>query len=429
MRKLKLPPYPKRAHSSGKARITFKGHDYYLGEHGSKESWTEYRRLLELWQQDAVSSSCSSVKPAYQNSKRFTVRTVADLAAHFWPHAQQHYRRKDGTETPEVKAYQMTLRVLLRTHGPTPIADFGPVALRQVRQAMIDGSWLTADERKWREKRKQPLGWCRTQINSRINKIKHAWAWAVGQELIPVEAYQRLQLVECLEAGRSAAHDYDEVEPVEDAIVDKTLPFLGPVVSVMVQVQRLTGMRPGEICRLRLDELDRAGPIAGGVQCWVYRPKQHKSAHRGHSKEVLIGPRAQMVLTAFLAAHTVSDYLFSPSASAAAFHAARSLKRKTPAYPSHLKTLTKRKAQRRRVNFAPHFTVAAYGRRITAACKQAGVAHWHPHQLRHSAGTEVAEKFSLDDAQHVLGHRDPKITLRYAKRSMKRAAAIAAQIG
>src|SRR5262249_29699557 len=62
----------------------------------------------------------------------------------------------------------------------------------------------------------------------------------------------------------------------------------------MVELQRLTGMRPGEACRLRLSEVDRTGEV------WVYRPVQHKTAHHGKARAVHLGPRAQALITGFL---------------------------------------------------------------------------------------------------------------------------------
>ena len=84
------------------------------------------------------------------------------------------------------------------------------------------------------------------------------------------------------------------MKPVDPAHVNATLPFLTPHLRCMVELQRLTGMRPGEVCQLRFCEVDRDGDI------WVYRPTQHKTAHHGKTRSVHIGPRAQAVVTAFL---------------------------------------------------------------------------------------------------------------------------------
>ena len=65
---------------------------------------------------------------------------------------------------------------------------------------------------------------------------------------------------------------------------------------------------------------------------------------------------------------------------------------------------------------------------MAAACKRAGVPHWSPNQLRHSAATKIYDRFGLDQAQAVLGHDDPKTTLMYVARDLKKAAEVAAKI-
>ncbi len=72
------------------------------------------------------------------------------------------------------------------------------------------------------------------------------------------------------------------------------MPFLTPHLQTMVRLQRLTGMRPGEVCQLRLAEVDRSGEL------WVYRPTQHKTAHHGKTRAIHLGPRAQALITEFL---------------------------------------------------------------------------------------------------------------------------------
>jgi hypothetical protein len=58
---------------------------------------------------------------------------------------------------------------------------------------------------------------------------------------------QAPKTVEGLARGRSAATETDAVKPVQDAFVDATLAHVSRAVSGRIQVQRLTGMRPGEV--------------------------------------------------------------------------------------------------------------------------------------------------------------------------------------
>jgi hypothetical protein len=62
-----------------------------------------------------------------------------------------------------------------------------------------------------------------------------------------------------LQRCRCDARETDAVKPVPDHVVDATVPYLSPTVRAMVDLQPLTGMRPGELCMLRL--LVREGRI------------------------------------------------------------------------------------------------------------------------------------------------------------------------
>jgi len=64
------------------------------------------------------------------------------------------------------------------------------------------------------------------------------------------------------------------IEPVDDAIVDRTLPFLPPIVADMVRVQRLCGMRPQDVRNMRAIDIDRTQKV------WRYVPFTHKTEHQ-----------------------------------------------------------------------------------------------------------------------------------------------------
>jgi hypothetical protein len=72
------------------------------------------------------------------------------------------------------------------------------------------------------------LGWCRTLINRRIDRVKRAFKWATSEELVPGSVYQALQTLPGLRRGRTEARESKPVEPVALADVNATLPFLTP---------------------------------------------------------------------------------------------------------------------------------------------------------------------------------------------------------
>jgi len=82
------------------------------------------------------------------------------------------------------------------------------------------------------------------------------------------------------------------VKPVEDEIIDTTIPQLPRVVADMVRVHRLLGCRPGEVCRMRPCDINSRGEI------WEHRPFKHKTDWRDEDLENVyqIGPQAQAIL-------------------------------------------------------------------------------------------------------------------------------------
>ncbi len=99
---------------------------------------------------------------------------------------------------------------------------------------------------------------------------------------------------ERLKAGRTSAPDLDPVKPVDDKIVAATVVHCTKVVADMVKVQRLTGMRPAEVCALTPGMIDRS------KDHWVAKFRDHKTAWRGKERIVMIGPQAQAVLRPYL---------------------------------------------------------------------------------------------------------------------------------
>lgn len=259
---------------TGQAVVTINGHDHYLGEHGSAESKEKYHRLIGEWlAQNAAPDPESSDPP---------IRSVSEIILAYWEHANEYYR-----DSPvELEKIRLSLRPVRQLYGSTEAHSFGPLALRAVREEMI-----------------RTLS--RTTINVRIGVIKRAFKWAVSHELIPSGVYQGLRTVEGLKRGRSQAKESEPVKPVTEEQIEATLPLLNRFIRAMVQVQLLSGARPGEICILRTCDVDING------QVWTFVPQRHKTQYRGKDRHIYFGPQAQELLTPFLEGDPEA-YVFSP---------------------------------------------------------------------------------------------------------------------
>jgi integrase len=226
----------------------------------------------------------------------------------------------------------------------------------------------------------------RRYINDNIDRIRRCFRWATEEELIPGEVYQALRAVSSLAKGRSAARETDPIRPVDLETVEATLCRLSNTVADMVKSQLLLACRPSEICQLNAREIDRSCDV------WLYEPARHKTEHRGQTRRILIGPKAQRLL---------DPYLF-----------------RSPETPCFVSRRTGR-----------GYTTGAYRLTIIRACRKAGIAKWTPHQLRHTKATEVRAKFGLEAAQVFLGHGSADVTQIYAERDRSLAEKVAREIG
>jgi integrase len=270
--------------------------DVLLGKHGTPESWAKYYQTLAEWK---AAGRCLPTLSAVDGAEAGL--PVNELILLFWRHAEQHYRHPDGTPTSEISGYKIALRPLKELYGLTPAMEFGPLALKAVREAMIRQP--VVNKVKVRDPNTGKLVWrtkvvrhglSRKSINQNVGRVKRVFKWAVSEELVHAGVLVGLQSVRGLQAGRSEAVETAPVPPVPAAHVEATLPHLSPRVAAMVRLQMLTGMRPGEVCSMRAADLETSGRI------WFYTPKDHKTSWRGKTRVVAIGPQAQAVLKPWL---------------------------------------------------------------------------------------------------------------------------------
>lgn len=359
-RKPRVPSY--RLHrASGQAVVTICGRDFYLGVFDTEESHQEYKRLIAEY----LASGGAEPLPKGGADEL----TVAELCARYFCYAQNYYPAPapGQSQSGQIDRVRRAIKLVGELYGTHLARDFGPRALKAVRDVWV------------RE------GHTRSYINSLVGCVKRCWKWGLADQLVPAACYQSLLAVEGLKEGRSEAPEGEPVTPVEQWVLDHTLPGLNPVMRDVVAFQVLTGARPGEALHLRVDELDRSGEV------WMARPKAHKTAWRGDERLLWIGPRAQQLLGPYLQPGRL--YPFKPHRP-----------------PSNGEG-------------RPYYLVSSYGQAILKSCDRAdarlrgaltpeelavvgerAVPRWHPHQLRHNAATSLVAEFGWDVARIVLGH-------------------------
>lgn len=385
-KKLSRPSYTLHK-PSGQGRVRLDGHDHYLGPYATAESLEQYHDLVNEWLAD-------------KSVDKFTM-TVDVLCLKYLKHVDRYYL-KDGKPTSEPKNIRVALKYLTTMKGTTIARALGPLALQEVRNAMI------------------AAGCVRTSINRMISRVKRAFRWGVSQELLPPALLVGLDSLDGLQANRSEALESDPVAPVDLEFVMAIKPHVTRQVWGMVQLQLLSAARPGEIRIMRTCDITAEGEV------WEYRPLSHKMQHKKRERLIFLGPKAQAILKEFLKPKNPEAYLFSPAEARAEFDAQRKAKRQTPMTPSQ-------KARRPVANPAKKpgafYTDKSYGRAIAVACAKAGIESWHPHQLRHAKATEIRAKYDLEAAQVVMGQKHASTAEIYAERDKNKARKVARRLG
>lgn len=381
--------------ATGQARVRINGRDHYLGPYGTRESKSRYAQLVVDWSARCGATTWQPATPA----KLASSPTVAEAILAYRKFALQHYRR-DGKATREAETVGDAVRFVRKLFAQTPLAEFGPVRFKAVRQSMIDA------------------GHARTTINGRMGRVRRWARWCVENELAPADMLHRIEAVPPLLPGLEDVRESRRVEPVPLDQIEAVLPLVRPPVRAMIELQLACGCRPGEVVKLTTGQVDRSGDV------WVYRPGHHKTWHRGRKREIYIGPRGQSILAPWLKADPDAP-LFSPAEDRLRVFAEKRAARKSKVQPSQIDR-SKRRPKRK-----PHerYTVTSYARAIARGCEEAKIARWGPNRLRHTYATQCRARYGLEATQIMLGHSRADVTQIYAERDADKAVEIARKLG
>lgn len=434
----KTPTYRTRKDYPGKAIVTLtdsatgKRRDYWLGQHGTRASREAYHRLIAAWEAsdrrlpDPLLAEERAAAAVSIDAPDGGVVLIKHVIKPYWKSARKYY------SPDEVCTLRIALRLLRDLYGSTPAESFGPSKLRLLRDEMVRGNPEADPPRK---------AWTRNYVNAQCRRIRQLFRWAASHELIPAAVHQGLATIEPLKRGRCEARDNEPVGPVPLEIVEKTKPFLSRQLAAVVDLQLLTGARGGELLRLRAVDINTTD--SSGL--WSVTLAKHKNAHRGKDRTIYFGPAAQAILSPFMANRPIDAYLFSPREAEAERRAKRRAARKTPLSCGN-RAGTNRSASplRQPGEFYP---ARAYCHAIKRACERAfppppsvtspaaaaiwrSEHSWHPHQLRHTAASNIRRLHGLEAAQLVLGHSSAKVTdAVYAERDARRVVDVMMKIG
>ena len=385
--------------------IFYGGKRVYLGSQRSK---AEKRRL------DMIASIISGAPAPVVHSIPSGGMTLASAVVQFREWAVTFY-----TDSRTLFRFDVMITAALSVHAETPVALFDGEAVEDIREHLLG--------------RKPQLA--RGYINCLIRALKTMFAWFKKRKIVSAGVLAEVRQVRALMPG-DGGRETTPVPPVEVWVVNATRPECSPTIRAMIDLQRATGMRPGELCQMRRCEIttspDEAIPVPGqsrhvkavdvnGTAIWLYVPSRHKNLHRGKMRVVAIGPEGQKVLTPFLN-RAPNDYIFRPADDL------------TP-------------AQQKALDVGTCYTVRAFHNALVRAVQRANklrrqaadkgliptyveVPSWSPNQLRHAAAEAAAEKTDAESAAILLGHSASRRALdAYVAACIQRASEPAAKVG
>lgn len=323
---------------------------------------------------------------------------VCQLLAAYLEFADGYYR-KNGQPTKEADNMELAARSVPSIYSNARVADIGLRELKAVREVMIGN------------------GLARRSINARINRIRRIFKWGVEEGMIEPSILQALQAVAPLKMGRTSARETDPARPAPQEHTDAVVNTVTSQIRAMIEVQLLTGMRPGEVVQMRPCEIDRSEGT------WVFRPPTHKTEHYEIERRVFIGPKAQQILQPFLLRDD-DAYIFDPREAILEMRAQQRARSKKPEVQGR-KSYNLRSLRR----IGSMYTTKSYRQAIRRGCERAGVPNWSPNQLRHNAATFLREQFGIEVARVILGHTSAAVTEIYAEVDRTKAADIMGQVG
>ncbi len=305
--------------------------------------------------------------------------TIAELVSHCLDWADVYYAGSSG----EAKNLAYATPELLILFGETQASLFGCKKLKAVQAKMV------------------ATGASRQGINRRINLVRRIFKWGAGEELIPSTVADALKNLPPLRRGHCDAPESQRKDLVSDELVEATLPYLNPQVRAMVQLAKLTGMRPSEVCRMRTVDIDRADG-----DCWWFVPEKHKTALTGKTRHIGIGPQAIKFLEPWLDHDEPEKFLFRPKDVMRQIWRIKRETRKSKVQPSQVN----RAKESPRKSPGEAYNTISLTKVIHKACDAAKIERWSPGQLRKSCAQKILRLVGIEPARAALGHSEVGIT-------------------
>jgi integrase len=369
--------------NGGTAFVRINGKRIYLGKYGSPEAKQNYARCVAEW------ATTNTAEPGQPNPAIGSI-TVDSLSIAFLDHIQKNgFTHYHGCRS--------AVKILLQLYSGTTVDSFTPKCLAAVQFQFTQ------------HVDKNGKRYCRRYCNDLVKYLRSMFRWGVAQELVSPITADALKYVSPLQRGRTDAPESKPREDVPNDVVDATLSHLLPTVAAMVQVQRWAVMRPNEVCRMRVCDIDMSRK--DGI--WLYCPPDHKGAWRGHGRIVPLGKPEQAIILPYLVGKSQEQLVFSSQTMILGQKA------------SGAERWATNSKQRDREQYDAKTYAQAIKRAIIIANRSLPddqkIPHWTPYQLRHAGVTELTfeNDGNLDVARAVAGQRSLAVAQGYNHADLK----------
>lgn len=393
----KIPKYCLHK-ASGQAYVTLNSKTIYLGPYDTAQSKAEYDRVIAEWLAAGKEIGLAPSK----------LRTGV-LCHLFWDqHGKTYYltRGKIGDYWRWVKNIVFSMAEQL---GSVPVASLLPKHLIALRHHWVTRSVTRQDQNLTIGTAKRKVrGLGRSKANSATRIAVEVIRWGVEQGHVPSAVLEGFKAVKPLQANKCGIPEPEPIGPVPQEHIDAVLAIASKRYADMIRVQLLTGMRPGELCLMRVSHIDQS------QQPWRYIPPHHKTEHKSKQRVIMIGPKAQEILKPWIERANNMEVFEKGKAKATA--------KDCPIFPTS-------PASNKLIGKPRCNTSQNYRDRIASLCDRAKVPRWSPNQLRHNAATLIRAAAGLDSARSVLGHSSTSTTEIYAEKDWTIAAKIISEIG
>lgn len=220
----------------------------------------------------------------------------------------------------------------------------------------------------------------RSYINGQIRRIKLAFARARVMGLVDAQTVADLDCVKGLRAGQAGVEERPTVTDVPDEHIDAVMQQLPPMPRAIVGVLRNSVLRPGEVLKMTVLNIDTSGDL------WLFDLGiDHKTGRStGKVKRKFLGAACQEHLRPFLDAAMATREIDATL------------------WPSFGETGV--------------YLRSSLCDAVARGCQSASVAHFHPHQIRHRGVTDEYERAlreAIDRAKAVAGHDSDSASARY----------------